>query len=68
SKTPDLCRCTKIQLDICELLQKTCAASRPTGDARGEAPSLFVKALPRNSDGTIAQSDFSSDNTKIRRL
>jgi hypothetical protein len=26
------------------------------------------KALPRNSDGAIAQSDFSSGNTKIRRL
>ena len=25
------------------------------------------KALPRNSDGEIAQSDFPSDNTKIRR-
>ena len=57
-----------MRLDICELLQKTCAAPRPTRDARGEAPLPFVKALPRNSDGTIAQSDFSSDNTKIRRL
>ena len=27
-----------------------------------------LKALPRNSDGTIAQLDFSSDNTKIRGL
>ena len=30
--------------------------------------SIFLKAAPRNSDGAIAQSDFSSDNTKIRRL
>ena len=28
----------------------------------------FLKALPRNSDGAIAQSDFSSGNTKIRWL
>ena len=30
--------------------------------------SSAFKALPRNSDGAIAQSDFSSGNTKIRRL
>ena len=29
---------------------------------------LFLKAIPRNSDGEIAKPDFSSDNTKIRRL
>ena len=34
-----------MRLDICELLQKTCAVSRPTGDARGEAPLSFVKIL-----------------------
>ena len=28
----------------------------------------FFKASPRNSDGAIAQSDFPSDDTKIRRL
>ena len=27
-----------------------------------------IKAIPRNSDGGIAKPDFSSDNTKIRRL
>ena len=27
-----------------------------------------LKASPRNSDGAIAQSDFSSDETQIRRL
>lgn len=27
-----------------------------------------LKASRRNSDGAIAQSDFSSDETKIRRL
>ena len=29
---------------------------------------ILFKASPRNSDGAIAQSDFSSDETKIRRL
>ena len=28
---------------------------------------ILFKASPRNSDGAIAQSDFSSDETKIRR-
>ena len=27
-----------------------------------------LKALPRNSDGTITKSNFSSDDTKIRGL
>ena len=29
---------------------------------------ILFKASPRNSDCAIAQSDFSSDETKIRRL
>ena len=29
---------------------------------------ILFKASPRKSDGAIAQSDFSSDETKIRRL
>ena len=29
---------------------------------------IVFQALPRNSDGAIAQLDFSSDDTKIRRL
>ncbi len=42
--------------------------SRPAVTQQIRTAEAAFKAIPRNSDGEIAKPDFSSDNTKIRRL